>query len=72
VRAWINPAPTINCDMIGRVGAGFIPISAQIRFFVIKLALNSLICKVKENTHHLIANWLLATQPIAAGKPLPQ
>ena len=26
------------------------PISAQIRFFVIKLALNSLIRKVKENT----------------------
>ena len=31
-------------------GAGFSPISAQIRFFVIKLALNSLIRKVKENT----------------------
>ena len=26
----------------------------------------------KKNTHHLIANWLLTTQPIAAGKPLPQ
>jgi hypothetical protein len=30
--------------------AGINPISAQIRFFVIKLALNSLIRKVKENT----------------------
>jgi len=27
---------------------------------------------LKKNTHHLIANWPLATQPIAAGKPLPQ
>ena len=30
--------------------AGINPISAQIRFLVIKLALNSLIRKVKENT----------------------
>ena len=50
VRGLIRRAGTRPPRLSESDGGQVNPISAQIRFFVIKLALNSMIRKVKENT----------------------